>query len=171
MYRGNPFFTTFYAVAKLQLCYAFESTERARQPPAPHVEVVYHLSGTICPSCSISGMASPWRRTTPTPPSMSDEPISRKWNERGNRLRPSAELPENFSASRAPLGGARASHDQHLAALEPIRARIRYAGETSALQHQLWRTNCTSGSGGARPSRRCRPGSWRSPVRLRSVGR
>jgi len=87
MYRGNPFFTTFYAVAKLQLCYAFGEYGAALAAARTAREVVYHLSGTIWPVLFDFWNGLTLAANYPTPPSMSDEPISRKWNERGNRLR------------------------------------------------------------------------------------
>jgi PAS domain S-box-containing protein len=48
-YRGNPFFTTFHAVARLQLCYVFEDFGKALEAARTAREVVHHLSGTIWP--------------------------------------------------------------------------------------------------------------------------
>src|SRR6185369_7434262 len=48
-YRGNAFFTTFQAVAKLQLCYAFEKNTEALAAARAARWTVYQLSGTIWP--------------------------------------------------------------------------------------------------------------------------
>jgi predicted ATPase/tRNA A-37 threonylcarbamoyl transferase component Bud32 len=48
-YRGNPFFTTFYAVARLQLCYTFGEFEKALEAAHFARENAYNLSGTIWP--------------------------------------------------------------------------------------------------------------------------
>jgi predicted ATPase/transcriptional regulator with GAF, ATPase, and Fis domain len=48
-YRGNPFFTTFHAVARLHLCYLFGEYKEALEAARTARENVYHLSGTIWP--------------------------------------------------------------------------------------------------------------------------
>ncbi len=48
-YRGNPFFTTFYAVAKLHLSYLFGESEQALAAAHFARQQVAHLSGTIWP--------------------------------------------------------------------------------------------------------------------------
>ena len=48
-YRDNAFFTTFYAVARLHLCYLFEEHVEALKAARLARSVVYHLSGTIWP--------------------------------------------------------------------------------------------------------------------------
>src|SRR5439155_24078680 len=48
-YRGNPFFTTFHAVAKLHLCYIFGEREKALEAARIAEANVYHVSGTVWP--------------------------------------------------------------------------------------------------------------------------
>ena len=48
-YHGNPFFTTFHAVARLQLCYLLGEYRTALDAARFARDVVYHLSGTIWP--------------------------------------------------------------------------------------------------------------------------
>ena len=48
-YRGNPFFTTFQAVARLNLCYVFEEYAKALEAARLARWTVYQLSGTIWP--------------------------------------------------------------------------------------------------------------------------
>jgi predicted ATPase len=48
-YLGNAFFTTFQAVARLQLCYAFEKYTEALEAARAARWTVYQLSGTIWP--------------------------------------------------------------------------------------------------------------------------
>ncbi|HEX3034241.1 MAG TPA: sigma 54-interacting transcriptional regulator [Thermodesulfobacteriota bacterium] len=48
-YRGNPFFTAFYAVAKLNLCYVFGEYGNALEAARLARGFVYQLSGTIWP--------------------------------------------------------------------------------------------------------------------------
>jgi len=48
-YRGNAFFTTFQAVAKLHLCYVFEKYAEALEAARAARWTVYQLSGTIWP--------------------------------------------------------------------------------------------------------------------------
>ncbi len=48
-YRGNAFFTTFQAVAKLHLCYVFEDYAQALEAARAARWTVYQLSGTIWP--------------------------------------------------------------------------------------------------------------------------
>src|SRR5207247_8350679 len=48
-YRGNPFFTTFHAVAKLHPCYIFGEREKALEAARIAEANVYHVSGTVWP--------------------------------------------------------------------------------------------------------------------------
>jgi predicted ATPase len=48
-YRGNPFFTTFLAVARLHLCYLFGQYEQALEAARTARGNVYNVSGTIWP--------------------------------------------------------------------------------------------------------------------------
>ncbi|HSE39071.1 MAG TPA: sigma 54-interacting transcriptional regulator [Blastocatellia bacterium] len=48
-YNGNPFFTTFHAVARLHLCYVFEEYAKALEAARAARWTVYQLSGTIWP--------------------------------------------------------------------------------------------------------------------------
>lgn len=48
-YNGNPFFTTFHAVARLHLCYVFEEYTEALEAARAARWTVYQLSGTIWP--------------------------------------------------------------------------------------------------------------------------
>jgi predicted ATPase len=48
-YKGNPFFTTFYAVARLHLCYVFGEYAQALEAARAARASVPHLSGTIWP--------------------------------------------------------------------------------------------------------------------------
>lgn len=48
-YRGNVFFTTFHAVARLQLCYLQGEYRQALQAALRAREVVYQLAGTVWP--------------------------------------------------------------------------------------------------------------------------
>ena len=137
-YRGNPFFTTFYAVSKLQLCYAFGEYGAALEAARTAREVVYHLSGTIWPvvfdfwngltlAANYADAAEDERRVYLT-----------ELERVGQSLAVLAQnCPENFlcqslllSAEHARLTG------QQLAALDLYERAIRYAAETSALQHQ-----------------------------------
>ena len=48
-YRGNAFFTTFHAVARLNLCYIFEEYSQALEAARAARWTVYQLSGTVWP--------------------------------------------------------------------------------------------------------------------------
>ncbi|HSB10148.1 MAG TPA: sigma 54-interacting transcriptional regulator [Blastocatellia bacterium] len=48
-YRGNAFFTTFYAAARMNLCYVFDEYIKALEAARVARSVVYQLSGTIWP--------------------------------------------------------------------------------------------------------------------------
>jgi formate hydrogenlyase transcriptional activator len=48
-YRGNPFFSTFHAVARVHLCYTFGEYEMAHAAARAARASVYHLSGTLWP--------------------------------------------------------------------------------------------------------------------------
>lgn len=48
-YRGNPFFTTFHAVARLHLCYVLGEHKEALRAARIAGEVVYQLAGTFWP--------------------------------------------------------------------------------------------------------------------------
>lgn len=49
LYRGNAFFTTFQAVARMNLCYVFDDYVKALEASRIARGVVYQLSGTIWP--------------------------------------------------------------------------------------------------------------------------
>ncbi len=137
-YRGNPFFTTFHAVTKLQLCYVFGEYGKALEAARIAGEVVYHLSGTIWPvefdfwngltlAANYAGATESERRTY--------------LEEMERAQRSFAVLAENcprnflcqsllLSAEMERIAG------RQLAALNLYERAIGYAEETSVLQHQ-----------------------------------
>ncbi len=137
-YRGNPFFTTFHAVAKLQLCYMFGEYGRARDAARIARDVVYHLSGTIWPVefDFWNGLAA--AATYPN----AGEDERRTYLEEMQTAQASLAVlaencPENFLCQSLLLSAEiECIAGRHLAALDLYERAIRYAEETSMLQHQ-----------------------------------
>ena len=137
-YRDNPFFTTFYAVAKLQLCYVFGDYGKARAAARIAREVVYHLSGTIWPV-----EFDFWNGLTLAAnyPDATDEE-RRAYREEMAKAQQAFEVlakscPENFLCQSLLLSAEiERIAGRHLSALDLYEQAIRYARETSMLQHQ-----------------------------------
>jgi predicted ATPase/transcriptional regulator with GAF, ATPase, and Fis domain/tRNA A-37 threonylcarbamoyl transferase component Bud32 len=137
-YRGNPFFTTFHAVAKLQLCYLFGEYGRALEAARMARAVVYHLSGTIWPV-----EFDFWNGLTLAanyPDATEDE--RRTYLEEMQTAQKSHAVlaencPENFLCQSLLLSAEiECIAGRPLSALDLYERAIRYAGETSMLQHQ-----------------------------------
>jgi predicted ATPase/transcriptional regulator with GAF, ATPase, and Fis domain len=137
-YRGNPFFTTFQAVARLHLCYAFEEYARALEAARTARENVYHLSGTIWPV-----WFDFWNGLTLAANFADATEDERRvyLDDMGKAQKSFALLaencPENFlcqslllSAEIERIAGS------HLSALDLFERAIRYAGEIGMLQYQ-----------------------------------
>jgi PAS domain S-box-containing protein len=137
-YRGNPFFTTIHAVAKLQLCYVFGEYAKALDVARSARDVVYHLSGTIWPVEFEfwNGLTLAANLTGAT----EDERAA--WREEMEAARRSFAIlaencPENFLCQSLLLSGEieRVS-GRPLAAVDLYERAIRYAESTATLQHQ-----------------------------------
>ena len=137
-YRGNPFFTMFHAVVKLQLCYLFEDYEQAKKVAQIAHENSHHLAGTIWPvefefwnALALAGNKSEFET----------QDLRFEIEKAQKLLAVLAEsCPENFlckslllSAELERLSGGGASD---LAAMQCYERAIAYAEETGAIQHQ-----------------------------------
>ncbi len=137
-YRGNPFFTTFYAVAKLHLSYVFGEYGKALDAARTAREVVYHLSGTIWPV-----MFDFWNGLT-LAANYADatEHQRRAYLEEMEKAQKAFAVlaencPENFLCQSLLLSAEiERIAGRQLSALDLYERAIRYAGETSMLQHQ-----------------------------------
>src|SRR6266571_3829844 len=137
-YRGNAFFTTFHAVAKLQLCYLFGEYRTALDAAEIARGVVYRLSGTIWPVefDFWNGLAA--AATYPN----AGEDERRTYLEEMQTAQASLAVlaencPENFLCQSLLLSAEiECIAGRHLAALDLYERAIRYAEETSMLQHQ-----------------------------------
>ncbi len=137
-YRDNPFFTTFHAVAKLQLCYLFGEFGKAREAARTARDAVYHLSGTIWPV-----EFEFWNALTLAANSASASQEERgAWLAEMEAARRSFAIlaencPENFLCQSLLLSGEieRVS-GRPLAALDLYERAIRHAESTDMLPHQ-----------------------------------
>lgn len=137
-YQGNPFFTTFHAVAKLHLNYLFGEYESALAAARVARGVVYHLSGTIWPV-----LFDFWNGLT-LAANFADaaEGERRAYLEEMERAQESlGVLAENCAANflcQSLLLSAEMERvsGRLLSALDLFDRAIRYAGETSMLAHQ-----------------------------------
>ncbi len=137
-YRDNPFFLTFHAVTKLQLCYLFGDHGKALEAARTARAVVYHLSGTIWPvlfdfwhgltlAANYAGAAEAERRTYL-------EELERAYQ----ALAALAEsCPENFLCQSLLLSAEfERISGRAMDALERYERSIAYAVETGMIQHQ-----------------------------------
>src|SRR5437899_10586306 len=148
-YRGNPFFTTFYAVAKLQLCYVFGDYGKARQAARIAREVVYHLSGTIWPVefdfWNGLTLAANYADAT--------EEDRRTYREEMARAQQAFEIlakscPENFLCQSLLLSAEiERIAGRPLSALDLYDQRSVAPGRRACSSTRPWRTNCAPGSG------------------------
>ncbi len=137
-YRGNPFFTTFYAVAKLHLSYVFGEHASALEAARLARGVVYHLSGTIWPV-----MFDFWNGLT-LAASYADAAEGERsvYLEEMERAQQSLAVlaencPENFLCQSLLLSAEiERIAGRHLSAVDRYERAIRYAGETKLLQDQ-----------------------------------
>ncbi|MEW6683352.1 MAG: sigma 54-interacting transcriptional regulator [Nitrospirota bacterium] len=137
-YRGNPFFTTFYAVAKLHLFYVFGEYGKALETARTARGIVYRLSGTIWPV-----MFDFWTGLT-LAANYADatEDERRAYFEEMEKAQTSFAVlaqncPENFLCQALLLSAEiERIAGRHLAALDRYEHAIRYAGETNMLQHR-----------------------------------
>ena len=137
-YRGNPFFTTFHAVAKVQLCYVFGEYGKALTAARIARGVVYHLSGTIWPV-----MFDFWNGVTlaATYADATEEERGTSLVEMEKAQQSFAVLaencPENFLCQSLLLSAElERIKGRPLAALDLYERAIRYAWETGMLQHR-----------------------------------
>ena len=137
-YRDNPFFTTFYAVARLHLLYNFGEYSSALEAARKASETVFQLAGTIWPV-----MFDFWNSLTLAANYGDASPDERRTYlaEMEKAQRSFAVLaescPENFlcqslilSAEIERISGRQAS------ALDLFEQAIHYAGKTGILQHK-----------------------------------
>ncbi len=137
-YRGNAFFTTFQAVARLHLCYVFEEYAKSLEAARTARWTVYQLSGTIWPVLfdfwNALTLAANYTGAT-------DDERTAYLEEMGDTersLRVLAEnCPENFlcqsllvSAEIERISG------RDFAAQDLYDRAVRYSAETGLLQHQ-----------------------------------
>ncbi len=137
-YRGNPFFTMFHAVVKLQLAYLFGESEQAKEAARIGHQNSHHLSGTIWPVefafWNALALASDAR-------SLELEAARLEIEQAQKSLEVlAASCPENFLCKSLLLAAEseRLKADEHsrLAAMEFYERAIAYAAETKTLQHQ-----------------------------------
>ena len=137
-YRGNAFFTTFHAVAKLQLCYLFGEYRTALDAAEIARGVVYRLSGTIWPVtfdfwngltlAANYADAAEHERTTY---------LKEMEKARAAFAILSEHCPENFLCQSLLLSAeVERIAGRHPSALDLYERAIRYAGETGMIQHQ-----------------------------------
>ncbi len=136
-YRGNPFFTMFHAVVKLQLCYLFGDYKLAKHAAQIARENSHHLAGTIWPvefefwsALALAGNNSEVE--------ILDARVEIEKAQKSFAVLAES-CPENFlckslllSAELQRLSGG----DSDLAAMQCYERAIAYAAETGTLQHQ-----------------------------------
>jgi predicted ATPase/transcriptional regulator with GAF, ATPase, and Fis domain len=137
-YRDNPFFTTFYAVAKLHLSYTFEEFAKALEAARIARGSVYQLSGTIWPV-----LFDFWNALTLAAnyaDAIEDERES--YLEQMEKAQRSFAVlaencPENFLCQSLLLSAEiERVEGRELSALSLFEQAVHYADETGMLQHQ-----------------------------------
>ncbi len=137
-YSDNPFFTTFYAVARLNLYYVFEEYEKALEAARVARQTVYQLSGTIWPV-----MFDFWNGLT-LAANYADatEDERRIYLEEMERARATLatlarNCPENFLCQSLLLSAElELIAGRHLSALEGYEQAIRYASDMKQVQNR-----------------------------------
>jgi predicted ATPase/transcriptional regulator with GAF, ATPase, and Fis domain len=137
-YRGNPFFTTFYRIARLQLCYLFGEYGKALEAARSASEGVYHLSGTIWPV-----LFDFWHGLT-LAANFDDatEDGRRAYLRELERIQATFAVmaencPENFLCQSLLLSAeVDRLTDRHLSAADLYGRAVRYSEETGMLQHR-----------------------------------
>ncbi len=137
-YDGNPFFTTFHAVARMHLRYLFGEYQQALDAAWFARGVVYHLSGTIWPV-----LFDFWNGLTLAANyGAAAEEERRGWLEEMEHARDSLAVladscPENFLCQSLLLSGEiERVRGSPLAAFDLYDRAARYAGETGSVQYQ-----------------------------------
>ncbi len=137
-YRGNPFYTMFYAAAKLHISYLLGEYEKALEASRMTREIVHHLEGTIW-----TVVCDFWTGLTLAANYASASEEERKayleeMKQAQSSLNVLAEnCPENYRCQSLLLSAEiERIAGQELAAAELYERAIRYAEETGMLQHQ-----------------------------------
>ncbi len=137
-YRGNPFFTMFHAVVKLQLGYLFGESKQTKEAAQIGRPNSHHLSGTIWPvefafwnALALAGDASDTE--------IDDVRLELEQAQKSLDVL-AASCPENFLCKSLLLSAEsqrlKADELSKLAAMEFYERAIAYANETKTLQHQ-----------------------------------
>lgn len=134
-YRGNPFFTTFHAVAHLHLCYLMGEHHEAPRAASRAREVVYQLAGTLWPPVFEFWNALTLAANFPTATHEERAThLEEMWKARRSLAVLAENCPDNFLC-KSLLVSAEVERiaDRPLAALDFYEQAIGYASQTGTL--------------------------------------